>query len=382
MFADDGVVLECGNCTENSLLRSRYDLGEFRPLPGAGPTRYRNWLPIIRSVPSPNVTTVFPGHELGRALGLSNLWIAFTGYWPERDCYAESFSFKELEAITVLGRRPAGDTPLIVGSAGNTASALALWCTNMSVPCILVVPARQLERLALATPFGPSVEIIGLDSPRYSDALVHAETLRTRYGVPAEGGVRNVARRDGMATVVYSAFEALGRLPDYYVQAVGSASGALAAYEAALRLPGEPAPRLVLCQHADFAPVHRHWTDTWTDTLCPPNISTPELTTITPPYSQAGGIAEVLRRSRGSVEVASESERFVAAAVFEQTYGIDIEPPAAIALAGLKNAVDRKAVEPDALILLNITGGGRKHRMKGPDHVGRVRHSIVSGHTT
>ena len=58
-----------------------------------------------------------------------------------------------------------------------------------------------------------------------------------------------------------AAVEAIGRLPDVYVQAVGSAAGALAVHEAALRLIGDGRfgdrpPRLVLAQNAPFAPMH------------------------------------------------------------------------------------------------------------------------------
>ena len=38
----------------------------------------------------------------------------------------------------------------------------------------------------------------------------------------AEGGAKNVARRDVMATTVLSAATTIGRIPDYYFQAVGS----------------------------------------------------------------------------------------------------------------------------------------------------------------
>ena len=44
-----------------------------------------------------------------------------------------------------------------------------------------------------------------------------------------------MARRDGMATTVLAVTH-IGRIPDYYFQAVGSGTGAIAAWEANLRL--------------------------------------------------------------------------------------------------------------------------------------------------
>ena len=51
-----------------------------------------------------------------------------------------------------------------------------------------------------------------------------------------EGGAKNVARRDGMGTVMLDAAVTIGRMPDYYFQAIGSGTGGIAAWEAALRL--------------------------------------------------------------------------------------------------------------------------------------------------
>ncbi|WP_405487684.1 cysteate synthase [Nocardia sp. NBC_00511] len=364
-YAEDGYRLECDDCGVNALLRTRYP-GTGLPVDTAttGPFRYRGWLPVRRSRPSENLTSVFAAPELGARLGLRDLWVAFTGYWPERDCHAECFSFKELEAIAVLGRRPES-APLVIPSAGNTASAFGLLCTRFELPCLLVVPARQLGNLSLAVPFGPTVQVVALADASYPQTLDYARSLCDRLGVEVEGGVRNVARRDGMATVLYTAYEAMGRLPDHYVQAVGSASGALAAYEASLRLTDGRLPRLLLGQNAEFAPVHELWRDGVTGgRSCPGEIWTPELTNVTPPYHLPGGIAEALRATDGRVTVATTEQARAAAGLFEATYGIDIEPPAAIALACLRQAAASGELPPSDSVLLNITGGGRRRRLR------------------
>jgi cysteate synthase len=56
-----------------------------------------------------------------------------------------------------------------------------------------------------------------------------------------------------------------------------------------------------------------------------------------------------------------------AARLFEETEGIDIHPAAAVATASLIQAVNNKSVSPDAVIMLNITGGGEERfkREKG-----------------
>jgi hypothetical protein len=48
--------------------------------------------------------------------------------------------------------------------------------------------------------------------------------------------VGNVARRTGLGVVMLAARERLGRLPDYYFQAVGSAAGVLGSTKRVARL--------------------------------------------------------------------------------------------------------------------------------------------------
>src|SRR6202011_2859527 len=111
--------------------------------------------------------------------------------------------------------------------------------TELDIAVTIVIPLEAWEPLASLVHVGPSVRIVAVADGTYDDAIGLARRLATREGCVAEGGVRNVARRDGMGTIMLSAVEAIGALPDVYVQAVGSAAGALAAHEAALRLIGD-----------------------------------------------------------------------------------------------------------------------------------------------
>ncbi len=67
----------------------------------------------------------------------------------------------------------------------------------------------------------------------YYDAIQIAEKVQSLPGFTPEGGARNIARRDGMGTVMLDAALTLGRMPDHYFQAVGSGTGGISAWEAA-----------------------------------------------------------------------------------------------------------------------------------------------------
>ena len=179
---------------------------------------------------------VFRSQRLAARLGMDELWLAFSGWWPERAAFMETCSFKELEAAAVLARLPEGfDRFLVVASAGNTARAFLQAASRFGVPVLAVVPRSALPMLWLTVDRGPRALLVAVDGD-YADAIELAGKVAARGDCSPEGGARNVARRDGMGTVLLAAVEAMGTLPRHYVQAVGSGTGAIAAWEMAARL--------------------------------------------------------------------------------------------------------------------------------------------------
>ncbi|MET9700744.1 cysteate synthase [Streptomyces sp. NPDC006529] len=380
---DDGLRLDCAAAHRPGLLSTAYDR-PFAPGSGSGPFRYACWLPTAgRPLPDGAIGATYRAEALGRALGLTELWVAFSGYWPERGAALETGSFKELEAQAVLARLPERPPVLLVASAGNTAAAFLRACSRQRVDCVLVVPEGALPALAVAGERADCVRVVTVAGD-YTDAIELADAIAARPGFQAEGGTRNVARRDGLGTALLAAAETIGRLPDHYVQAVGSGAGAIAAHQAARRLlaagfpgarraDGAPGalPRLTLCQSAPFAPMVR----AWEDGLAEPVIGSgpevraavaaahaPELTTRKPPYAVAGGVRECLVESGGELRAVDNAEAAAAGRLFAAVEGNDIEPAAAVALAGLRQAVAAGRIRPDESVLLHVTGGGRARR--------------------
>jgi cysteate synthase len=379
-FEDDGVQLDCTQAHAPALLRSQYDEASFR-IDDAEPSvlRYRRWLPTGREIATASRTAVFRSSGLAAKLGLRDLWIAFNGWWPERGATLRTATFKELESIAVLARlAPDEDRTLVVASAGNTAAAFADACSVNDIPMLIVVPASAFARIAAIARIGPSVHIVALDGAEYDDAIAFARQLETSEGFIYEGGVRNVARRDGLGLVMLSAAEAMGALPQYYFQAVGSAAGALGVFEAAQRLIGDGRfgarlPRLMLAQNAPFTPLHDAWR-TRADVLTERSpadakaqiaqIGATVLSNQTPPYTIAGGVREALAASDGNVDAITNGEMLDAMMLFAEAEGIDVDPEAGIATASLMRACNAGVLAPDATVLLNVTGGGRSLRAR------------------
>jgi cysteate synthase len=364
-------MLTCANgCA--ALLVSDFDERRFRPDAGVdGTFRYHRWLPVRRRFTDTGTVAVFRADAWGAALGLSNLWFAFSGFWPERGASLETATFKELEAYAVLGRLPEDeDRTLVVASAGNTAAAFARVCSKYGRRCAIVVPSSALPKLRFAQPLAPCVAIVEVDGT-YDHAIVFARKLASLPGFVLEGGVRNVARRDGMGTVMLAAAERIGRLPDAYVQAVGSGAGALAANEAAMRLMrdgrfGTTLPRLLLSQNRPFTPMVDSWTER-SPTLLPLDASIAReriaaigaqvLSNQTPPYAVPGGVREALVATDGEMFGIANELAIESAARFLAVEGVDLEPAAAVALASLP-AVASALDDRDRCVLVHLTGGG------------------------
>jgi cysteate synthase len=370
---DDGLVLDCTEAHEPALLQTEYLEPRFSPVrQDKGLFRYRAWMPVAGVQQDVSRTAVYLSHGLGRHLGMPNLWIAFNGYWPERGAFFDTATFKDLEAYTVLGRLPGGPGILTVASSGNTGAAFAWACTRLRVPCLLVVPGKGLQSFRFSVPLDPCVSLAVIDDGDYPDAIALAAEVSRLPSFQLEGGVRNVGRRDGLATVLLSAFEEMQVLPDAYFQAVGSGTGAIAVHEAAKRLRvlegALTQPRLMLCQNIPFTPIFDAWKlrrrslargQSGHFRQAIRQVHADELTNFSPPYSVRGGLYDALAESSGDVLAADNHAARSAAIMFRELEGIDIEPAASVAVACLRDAVLQERIPKDSVVLLNITGGGR-----------------------
>jgi len=223
---------------------------------------------------------------------------------------------------------------------------------------------------------------VAIEGAEYEDAIAFSRQLAAEDDFILEGGVRNVARRDGLGIVMLTAADTIGAIPDYYFQAVGSAAGALGVREAAHRLIGDGrfgqrVPQLMLAQNAPFTPLHDAWSigapvlierseaDARRQLA---EIGASVLSNQTPPYAIAGGVREALNESNGMVYAIGNGEMADAMMLFAELEGIDIDPEAGIATAALVRAAAGGSLERGRRVLLNVTGGGRAGRAhESPD---------------
>ena len=375
-FEDTGWVLEDRECSEPSLVRAVYENKKLK-LKGDdyGFYTFCDWLPVRRVLKGSAAPVTYRSEGLAKHLGLENLYITLNGYSPKHGANMTTCSFKETEAYSVCGRMGDEKRVLVVASAGNTARAFAKVCSENNIPLLLSVPADNLSALWFEKPINPCVKLIACErGGDYADAIYLSDLVLKSPYFYAEGGAKNVARRDGMATTVLSAATTIGRIPDYYFQAVGSGTGAIAAWEANMRLVedgsyGDNVMKLMVSQNAPFVPMFDAWradsramlpydaTKARRDAAI---IDAKVLSNRRPPYGIAGGLYDALKATNGEVLVATNAQARRAAKLFEELEGMDIHPAAAVATASLIKAVQEGKVEKGATVMLNITGAGEQ----------------------
>ncbi|GHO77616.1 hypothetical protein KSD_53870 [Ktedonobacter sp. SOSP1-85] len=81
-----------------------------------------------------------------------------------------------------------------------------------------------------------------------------------------------------------------------------------------------------------------------------------------PPYAVRGGVFDVLVESQGDMLVANNQEIQQAMNTFYTAEGIDIDPAAGVAFATLLSELRAGHIDRDAVVLLNVTGGGWEHK--------------------
>lgn len=383
-FTDEGWSLDDREYKSPSLIRANYEKKQLEVgTDEYGLYKFADWLPAKRMLQGSSAPATYKSEALAKHLGLSNLWITVSGYVPDKGVKMSTCSFKETEAYSVCARIDEHEERvLVVASAGNTARAFAKVCSENNIKLLLAVPSDNLSSLWFTEPLNDCVKLIACEKGGdYFDAISLSNIVLKSSKFYAEGGAKNIARRDGMATTMLSATTTIGRIPDYYFQAVGSGTGAIAAWEANMRLIedgrfGNNTMRLIVSQNAPFVPIFDAWRSDSREML-PYDakkarrdaelIDAKVLSNRKPPYGIAGGLYDALKATNGDVVVATNAQARRASKLFKDLEGFDIHPAASVALASLIKLVEANNIEKDACIMLNITGAGEERAKKNKE---------------
>ncbi len=372
-FQDQGFAFLCPDrCS--SLISTEYT-SPLRPN-GDGVWRYADWLPVEGKNDYRGKPVLFKSPELSSEAG-TDVYIAFHGYFPEIGAELVTCTFKEIEAVVSLRYAAERGEDIALASVGNTANAFLAFSHYEDINVYLFVPERVFECVFCHEKSDNAMLIMVKGS--YSDASNLAKKFAELKGIKYEGGGRNVARRDALATLAYAFLETYGFLPDIYFQAVGSGTGAIAFYEGSKRLLNaglaDSLPKIAVAQNEPFTPIVDAWRDKSREIGAydydPLDVVYAQvLTNKNPLYSMRGGLYDILKETRGFAVSASEKEAKEAGKLFRDTYGIGLYPAAEVALAALLKS------NLKGRVLLNVTGAGLR-RLKKDYRVRRPKPDYV-----
>ena len=316
VFDDEGWSLGDPEGGEPSLVRAVYANTQFTPRKDLdGLFRYAEWMPVKRILKHSCAPVTYKSEGLASFLGLENLYITFSGYCPKIGAGMTTCSFKETEAFSVCARMPKDSKRiLVVQSAGNTARAFAQVCSDNNIPIVICIPEGAKHDMWFQKKLKDCVKVVATPmGSDYFDAIALGEKICSDPMFMAEGGAKTVARRDGMGTTLLSAVETIGRIPDAYFQAVGSGTGAIAAWENNMRLIddgrfGTHKMKLFVSQNAPFTLMNDSFKADSRELLpITPDesrkasevILAKVLSNRKPPYSLAGGLYDALKDTGG-----------------------------------------------------------------------------------
>ena len=357
--------------TDGALVQAEYKKN-FQPVNELGIWRYFDWMPAKKISSQIAGTVTYKAERLGEILGFTDLWIAFHGYWPEKNAICPTGSFKDMEAVPTIQRmKDHSCKGMICASAGNTARAFTHFCALDNYPLIVVVGEKHAHRIWIDKAIkADCVKVVVVKNGTYQDAKDVAKQLAS--GLPGwqlEGGAHNVARRDGIGSLILNSYETIGKLPDHYFQAVGGGPGPIGVYEMMKRLVDsghykEKIAKIHLSQNPEHCPIHNAWQrkSRELDKSDFPDgeaeVYSDYLLSETPAYSVSGGVYDILKATDGETYIVEKNKAIAAGDILEETEGIDVLSPAKVALASIIDAKEKGKVNSDDCILLNISGGG------------------------
>jgi threonine synthase len=317
--------------------------------------RYREHLPVGPATPEIDLqegsTPLVPSRNIGKALGLKNLYFKYEGLNP-------TGSFKDRGMVVAVAKAlEAGSRVLMCASTGNTSASMAAYAARAGVRAIVVVPSGEIAMNKLSQALMYGAKVIALKG-NFDTALETVRDLTSRYNVALMNSV-NPNRLEGQKTAAFEIVDVLGDAPDYLILPVGNAGNITAywkgfrEYHAAGR--STRLPRMVGAQAEGAAPIVSGHPVAQPKTVA-------SAIRIGNPASWEGATS-ARDESGGMIAAVTDTEILSAQVQLASSEGLFAEPASAAPLALLFRLVREGKIAKDAITVVVLTGSG----LKDPD---------------
>ncbi len=339
----------------------------------AGPRslwRYRALLPIEgeRVVDTQaGFTPLIPAANLGRVLGLKNLWI-------KNDTVNPTFSFKD-RPVSIASTRALelGFDVLSCASTGNLAGSVAAHAAKAGMrACIFIPSDLEAAKIVGASIYEPT--IFAVDG-NYDDVNRLSSEIADLYPWAFVNINLRPYYSEGSKTLAFEVAEQLGwRRPDAVVVPIASGSmftkihKGFAELEKVGLVEAGRAPRMIGAQADGCSPVvQAARAGTYDVQPVRPNTIAKSLAIGNP--ADGYYALKIVEETGGALEAVSDDEIVDGIRLLARTEGIFAETAGGVTIGVLKKLVEAGSIDPDELVVAYITGNGFKTLDAVVEHV-------------
>jgi threonine synthase len=325
--------------------------------------RYRELLPLQNDVNLVSLgegyTPLLNAENLGRALGLRQLWIKDEAQNP-------TGSFKDRGLSVAISRaKELGVRKAAIPSAGNAGGSFAAYAARAGIEAHVFMPrdtpiANQIE----ARQYGARLTLV--------DGLINDCGRMVAEGKTAEGWfdlstLKEPYRVEGKKTMGYEIAEQLDwRLPDVIIYPTGGGTGLIGMWKAFTELEelgwvGSVRPRMVSVQASGCAPIVKAFEENKATAAPWQNAQTVAAGLRVP---QAVGdflMLQAIRDSRGTAISVSDDEMLSEIPRIGKVEGLFFCPEGAACVAALRRLLANGWIKPNDKVLIFNTASGLKY---------------------
>lgn len=332
---------------------------------GSGVWRYREW--VLPEIAVDDIVTLGEGNSpLVAAHRLSEVW--GTQILVKQCGHTQTGSFKDLGMTALVShvahmrKQGVAISAVACASTGDTSAALAAYGAAAGLRTLVLLPKGKVSAAQLVQPLSQGARVLSINTD-FDGCMQYVQRLAHEEGVYLANS-KNSLRLQGQKTVAYEMVQQLGwQAPDWVAIPGGNLGNVAALVQGFIDLQTAgiiaKLPRVLCAQAAQAAPLYQAFTRGF-DKLVPVTAGDTQASAIRigAPVSYQRAV-RALQKTEGVVVQTTEQQLTEVAAEADQT-GFYLCPHTAVAMSGVKQAVNGGVIHKDARVVVVSTAHGLK----------------------